>query len=335
VTIDLYLDSDLPAAEVSLDGRWLRVNPSLCKLLGYSQEELRQLRVREVTHPEDRAYSVTIVDRALRHHEQSQEEMKRYIHKDSTVVWVLLKTTLKRDDQGEPTHFLSFLEDVTQRVTHEPLARAMAKRLHTIQEQERQKIARELHNELGQVMSALKLELGWLQAKLPKKSQPRGQRLNQLVDSILASVRRLWTGLRPTILDELGLEPAIDWLLQENCGLNGIPWTLTPPDRPLSLDSQTRVSLFRFCQECVSLLLPAAQSIDVRLQRTQHHIGLTVLARSDAPAREEPSLALQELAHLVGGKLEWLTQPPQTTVRLRLPILAPSPDTRAVPPHWE
>jgi signal transduction histidine kinase len=96
-------------------------------------------------------------------------------------------------------------------------------------------------------------------------------------------VRRLWTGLRPTILDELGLEPAIDWLLQENCGLNGIPWTLTPPDRPLSLDSQTRVSLFRFCQECVSLPLPPAQSIGVCLQRTQHQldIGLNRFAVGD------------------------------------------------------
>ena len=83
VSFDDYLESELAVAEVSTDGRWLRVNSALCDLLGYSQPEMLQMRVRQVTHPEDRAYSVTIVDRALRHHEQSQEEVKRYIHKDS------------------------------------------------------------------------------------------------------------------------------------------------------------------------------------------------------------------------------------------------------------
>lgn len=336
VSFDDYLDSDLAVAEVSLDGRWLRVNSALCNLLGYSRPELLQMRVREVTHPEDRAYSVAIVDRALRHHEQSQEEVKRYIHKNSSVVWVLLKTTLKRDSQGEPTHFLSFLEDVTQRVGHEPLAKAMARRIQTIQEQEREKIARELHDELGQVLSALKLELSWLKESLPKKSQARSHHLTLLADSILNSVRRLWLGLRPPILDELGLEPAIDWLLQENCGLNGIPWTFTPADQPLRLDSQTRVTLFRFCQEAVRLLLRDTHSMTVSLTRNAQEISLTVSANRATPMVKNGQLsAIQDLANLLGGTLQMVTEPTSaTSIGVTIPITRPSQDDRRVPPHW-
>lgn len=336
VSLDDYLDSELAVAEVSLDGRWLRVNSTLCQLLGYSQPEMLQMRVRDVTHPEDRAYSVSIVDRALRHHEQSQEELKRYIHKDSSVVWVLLKTTLRRDSQGEPTHFLSFLEDVTHRVTHEPLARAMARRLQTIQEQERQKIARELHDELGQVLSALKLELSWLQASLPKKTQARSRQLTLLADSILASVRRLWLGLRPPILDELGLEAAIDWLLQESCGLNGIPWTFRPTDQPLRLDSQTRVTLFRFCQEAVRLLLPETQSMTVCLTRLPQEISLTVSADRATPMVKNGQFsAIQDLANLLGGTIQMVTEPTSaTSIGVTIPITRPSQDDRRVPPHW-
>lgn len=321
-------------AEVSLDGRWLRANSSLCRLLGYTPAELASLRVRDLTHPEDRAYSVTIVDTALRHHEQSQEELKRYIRKDCSVVWALLNTTLKRDNRGEPTHFLSFLEDVSDRVHQEPLARAMARRLQAVQELERQRLARELHDELAQILASLRLELGWLQAKLPKKTQSRTQRLSVIVDGILGSVRRLWSGLRPSILDELGLEAALDWLLQETCGLNGIPWTFQRGEQPLRLDSQTRGMLFRVCQEALGLLLADSQAsqVEVRLQQKTDELHLRVTAtRESPPVRNGRLLSIQDQAQLFGGSLTLEA----STLQVRIPVVRPSQDRRQVPPDWE
>ena len=326
------------SAEVSLDGRWLRVNTALCRLLDYAESELLNLKVREVTHPDDRAHSVTIVDRALRHHEQPQEELKRYLRKDCQVVWVLLKTTLKRDPQGQPTHFLSFLEDVTDRVRNEPLARALARRVQSMQEQERQRIARELHDELGQVLSALKLELQWLQAQLPKNSQARTERLALLADSILSSVKRLWLGLRPSILDELGLEAALDWLLQETCGLNGIPWTFTPAERLLRLDSRSRITLFRLCKEALTLLLEDEQSqwIKVALHQNPGKIQLVLAAKRKAPLiRNGKLLAIQDPASLLEAHLDIQSEPPEATqITVTLPLKSPSDDTRRVPPDW-
>lgn len=197
LSYDSFIESERAVAEVSLDGCWLRTNSALCKLLGYEAHELKSMRVRDVTHPEDRALSVNIVDQALRHHERFQQELKRYVRKDGAVVWVLLQTTLKRDADGEPTHFLSFLEDVTYRVAHEPLARAIAARMQSLQEQEKSRIARELHDQLGQSLSALKFEVSWLKSKLPEGLEAHAARLSLSIDSILNSVRELWKGLRP------------------------------------------------------------------------------------------------------------------------------------------
>ncbi len=299
----------------------------MADLLGYPATELQGMLVRETTHPEDRLYSVYIVDRALRHNEEPQEELKRYLHKDGHIVWVLLETTLKRDPSGTPTHFLSFLEDVTRRIQTEPLPRVMAKRLQSLQEQERQRLSEELHEELGQVLCSLKLELDWLREKLHSRSQPRAQRLSLLVDGILASTRRLWQGLRPSILDELGLEAAIDWLLRENCDPQGIPWVFTPPDKHLRLDSVSRVGLFRFCQECLTLLLSTPQpTVHVHMSHSASQIGLSLGADGPTALNTEGAQmrAIQDRVATLGGQLSLQLHPP--LLRVTMPLINPSQD---------
>lgn len=335
-----FIDSAEAVTEVALDGYFLRCNSALCNLLGYSESELRNLRVREITHPDDRSHSISIVDSALHHHERAQEELKRYIHKDGRVVWVLLRTTLKRDSDGEPTHFLSFLEDASARIRNEPLARALARRLHTIQEQERQWVARELQDELGQLVAALRSELAWLAERLPKRLMSRAARLSQLTDGILSSLRRLWYGLRPTLLDELGLEAALDWLLQEHCGLNGIRWKFRGPEQPLQVDAQTRVALFRVCQQAMLLLLqePTVTELDVWLRLESQEICLDV-SSDGAPRsfRGQPGLlAIHDRVHLLEGKLQTPTMDaPTNRFDLCLPLSCPSKGRRRVPASWE
>lgn len=336
VSYDSFIESERAVAEVSLDGCWLRTNSALCKLLGYEAHELKSMRVRDVTHPEDRALSVNIVDQALRHHERFQQELKRYVRKGGQVVWVLLQTTLKRDKSGEPTHFLSFLEDVTYRVAHEPLARAIAARMQSLQEQERQRIARELHDQLGQSLIALKFEVAWLKNKLPEGTEGHAARLGLSIESILDSVRALWKGLRPPILDELGLEPAIDWLLQEHCGLHGIPWKLVRPDQPLRLDSRTRLGLFRFCEAGLSILLDGpVEQITVSLTVDSEQIGLELdwLGQLEANSTHPGLVAMNDQSLQLKGSLS--VELDEQKIKLRVPHSDASQDARSVSPYWE
>ncbi len=336
LSYDSFIESERAVAEVSLDGCWLRTNSALCKLLGYEAHELKSMRVRDVTHPEDRALSVNIVDQALRHHERFQQELKRYVRKDGQVVWVLLQTTLKRDSSGEPTHFLSFLEDVTYRVAHEPLARAIAARMQSLQEQERQRVARELHDQLGQSLTALKFEVAWLKNKLPEGSEGHAARLGLSIESILNSVRALWRGLRPPILDELGLEAAIDWLLQEHCGLHGIAWKLIRPDKPLRLDSRTRLGLFRVCEAALSTLLegPVEQiQVSLLLEPEQLCLELDWQGQLKLSSSQPGVVAMNDHAQQLKGTLT--VEADKQKIKFCLPRSDASQDARSVPPHWE
>ena len=98
----------------SLDGRLLQVNATLCHMLGYSQEELVGRRWADITHPEDMTVSGDAVERAVRG-QQCIEMEKRYIHRDGTVVWVQVKASLVRGSDQAPSHFITHIEDITER----------------------------------------------------------------------------------------------------------------------------------------------------------------------------------------------------------------------------
>ena len=108
-------------AHVSLDGRFLRANPQLCRMLGYAEEELVGRTVKDVSHPEDK--DVTDEQRLLLHKGETKAARfeKRYIHKDGTTVWTALTVALARDAYGAPAYEISMLEDITNRKREERL----------------------------------------------------------------------------------------------------------------------------------------------------------------------------------------------------------------------
>lgn len=102
-------------ALVSPDGRWLKVNRALCHLTGYSAEELYGKTFQDITHPEDLEADLAQVQQILAGEILSYQMEKRYFHKDGHVVWVLLSASLVRDAQGQPLHFISQIQDITER----------------------------------------------------------------------------------------------------------------------------------------------------------------------------------------------------------------------------
>ncbi len=102
-------------AQVTLDGRFLRVNPRVCELLGYSEGELLGRTVKELSHPQDRDAADEPRDRVLRGEADSARLEKRYLRKDGAVVWVSLVIALERDAAGRPVHAISVLDDITGR----------------------------------------------------------------------------------------------------------------------------------------------------------------------------------------------------------------------------
>ena len=108
-------DSSIGMVLTGPDGSFLQVNPAICGMLGYSEAELTAVTFSEVTHPEDVRESADMVRQALAGEIRTFELEKRYIHKDGDVVWTSVSTSLVRDGQGDPLHFTTQVQDITER----------------------------------------------------------------------------------------------------------------------------------------------------------------------------------------------------------------------------
>ena len=100
---------------VSPDGRWLQFNRAFCELLGYDANELSALREHDLTHPDDLEAGLAFVQQALAGESSTYEREKRYVHKLGYPVWVHLSVSLVRGEDGEPLHFISQIQDITER----------------------------------------------------------------------------------------------------------------------------------------------------------------------------------------------------------------------------
>jgi two-component system, sensor histidine kinase and response regulator len=106
-------------ALVAPDGRFLQVNRSLCEIVGYSEDELLGLTFQDITHPDDLQADLSYVRRVLAGEVKTYQMEKRYVRKGGGLVWILLSVSLVRDARGEPLHFISQIQDITERMRAE------------------------------------------------------------------------------------------------------------------------------------------------------------------------------------------------------------------------
>jgi len=103
------------AAQVGIDGRWLRVNRRLCEIVGYTHDELLEITFADITHPDDVEADLEQARAVLRGESQLYSTEKRYVRKDGSLVWVNLTVSLVREASGEPRYFISVIEDISER----------------------------------------------------------------------------------------------------------------------------------------------------------------------------------------------------------------------------
>jgi len=237
--------------------------------------------------------------------------------------------------------FTVILRDVTLRMrAQEALQRSreelreMSLASNSVREQEKSRIARELHDELGQALTALKLDVGWLREQLSGASAPavgtKLQSMQDLLDTTVAATRRISTDLRPLMLDDLGLVPAAEWLAQNFTRRTGIACTLEvlPPD--LDLEDPEATTLYRILQESLTNVAKhaGATQVEARMERLREEISLRVSDNgrgfSQTEGRKQGSyglLGLRERVYLVGGKVDIESTPGAgTRIIARIPI---------------
>jgi len=162
-------------------------------------------------------------------------------------------------------------------------SRAQLRRLTARQqaalEDERRHISREIHDELGQLLTALKIELGWLENRLEEGPLlDRTAAMSALVDTTMGTVRRIASRLRPPLLDELGPGPALDWLMQDACSRAGLQYTLHTSLAGRSLSEEQSLAVFRVCQEALTNVTRHAKAskVDVNLRVVGDQLKLSI-----------------------------------------------------------
>jgi PAS domain S-box-containing protein len=214
--------------------------------------------------------------------------------------------------------------------------RALAARLQSVREEERTYIAREIHDELGQACTAIKMDLALIGRKLTKRQNALRAKVEssvQLVDGTIVTLRRIASELRPRTLDDLGLPAALEAQAQEFESRTGIPCSVTLPPEPLTLDTDRSTAIFRIFQESLTNVARHAHAtrVEARLRRESDRVIFQVFDNGTGfdpeVAKASKSLGLvgmQERALLLNGDFKTEGVPGSgTTMTLTIPLPPP------------
>jgi len=235
------------------------------------------------------------------------------------------------------------LRDVTARFEAEEALRRSKDELrelgaaaHATREQEKSRIARELHDELGQLLTMLQMDVAWCKEKLPPGNDAfaaKVDRMATLLKSTIAATRRIAADLRPLMLDDLGLVPSIEWLVENFTQRTGITGDLLVDRRELELTNAQASAVFRIVQESLTNVAKHAQAAHVDIAIERDDGALVVRIEDDGvgfslQAPRKPNsfglLGLRERASLLGGEVTIESAPGEgTMVEVRLPNEAP------------
>lgn len=247
------------------------------------------------------------------------------VRKDGSRFWANVVITAVRGAHNDVVGFVKITRDMTERLRVADLerSRALAAQAHNAREDEQRRIARELHDDLGQQLVALKMDVSLLHKDLvavqcDALGLRRTERIQTMIDTIIGSVRRIAADLRPSLLDDLGLPAAIEWLANDFEQRHGIAVMPHVDIGSLEFDGAAASSIFRVVQEALNNVVRHAHAtrvgIDVNIEDDALHvrIGDNGEGTSLAAARDPKSfgmLGMGERIHLLGGRITFDSSP--------------------------
>lgn len=331
----LFNQNPMPMAMISMpDRQFIDVNAAAIEFYGYDRESFRSMNIRDLRAPDDE----TMTDMQAGRTGINNTGVWRHRKKDGTIVMVNIITHDVTYEGKEVKLLLA--NDVTEKIlaeeklkkSHEDL-RHLATHLQDIREDERTHIAREIHDELGQQLTGLKMDISWLSKKVNSPNEEINVKLQEalaLIDETVKTVRRIATQLRPSILDDLGLVSAMEWQSDEFEKRFKIKSVFHSRLGNIALDNEVATGIFRIFQECLTNVLRHSKATEVKSMLTTVNGTLRLMVTDNGVGFNTPEietkktlglLGMKERTLMMGGTYDISSRPGEgTTVNITVPV---------------
>jgi PAS domain S-box-containing protein len=321
------------------------ISEPIANIMGYSAAEVKEMTLEQMlTPPSARVGRQLTKKQLMLENKKGVDPSRSWIHefelrhKDGHTVWIEVKATFLRDKRGEIDGIVGVTRDITERRRYEAQLKTLSSRLVELQEAERRHIARELHDQIGQSLTGIRMLLGMLPEQLPKNVGKSITEVQALIDDIMERVKDLSLELRPSTLDDLGLLPTLLRHFKTYRSQTNVSVRFKQRGLERRFNSVIETAVFRIVQEGLTNVARHAKvsEVEVRIvvSRNKVRIQIDDHGRGFVPEIVYGSgiasgiVGMRERATLVGGQLSVDSVPGVgTRLTAQLPLRSP-PEAR-------
>ena len=284
------------------------LNPRLAEMGGYTVEEVVGTPFTDYLHPAERTTTVDHYQRRMSGEDVEPIYETILRRRDGGDVNVEINASII-SYQGSPAG-LVIVRDVTERKQAEEQLKAsreqlrrLSAHLQSVREEERTSLARDIHDELGQALTAVKIDLSWLTKKFPTDREllrEKTKSMSKLIDMTIQKVRRISTELRPGLLDDFGLVAAIEWQGDEFQKLTGVECKISSNPKDIVLDKDRSIALFRIFQELLTNVTRHANATGVKVSIVEEAGKIVLKVRDNGKGITKKQISNPKAFGLIG-----------------------------------
>ena len=352
----IYHKTPVMLHSIDTEGRIIHISDHWVEMMGYSRAETIGRQLTDFFTPQSKKFALNVIFPRFFATGFCKDIPYTYIKKDGKQMDVLLSCYGVRNAKGEVIRSLAVSVDVTDKnkaqralqLAKEKLAlhshdleatvrkrtaqlekaqdnlRNLSKNIIASQEREKEQVARELHDHLGQVLTALRMDAVWLEQNregLEQVARDRANRMSRLIDDTIKDVRNMAHRLRPRVLDDLGLTDALEAMVSDVENRSHVSCIFRHDPLP-PVDDTLATALYRICQEALTNAQRHADATTILVELRTDHSGLCLTITDDGKGFDTDTLkdqdgfgleGMRERVHLLGGKFTLTSVPGQGT----------------------
>lgn len=311
--------------EMDVKTRKIYWSDEMYRIMGYQPQEFEVTYEKYLSciHPDDLNQVLAEVRETEQGHESACSHKFRIVRPDGTIRFLSSFRHAAKNREGETIRIWGTSIDVTEEWNAKTKIQTFASQLNDNLEEERTRIAREIHDELGQQMVGIKMSISALKKywKADEEAHQQVERILADADATIRSMRRITLELRPALIDSLGLFAAIEWVAKEFSLRTGVSCEIKIGSSEIDYDKKVAICFFRICQEALTNIARHAQAsrVLVSLSQQGNILSMTISDNGVGIAGDREKimgmglLGMKERAQLIGAKLSIVGKPQNGT----------------------